>query len=169
MAIERAMARVAGIDVTGAQLLDPRRGPARRGRCSAWFLNRTMFGKSVKAAAENRDLARLSGINPKRVSLLVWTIAGVPGHALDDPDRRTGRTRPATWRPSGPSTLVRASPPRSSAAWSRSLRAFFAGIAHRHHRSRHHASTSSPSAGLIDFLLFIAVLVAVYFQSRQRR
>ena len=30
-----------------------------------WFLNRTHLGKTVKASAENRDLARLSGINPK--------------------------------------------------------------------------------------------------------
>jgi branched-subunit amino acid ABC-type transport system permease component len=42
----------------------------------AWFLNRTIFGKSVKASAENPDLARLAGVSPKRVSLFVWAVAG---------------------------------------------------------------------------------------------
>src|SRR6476646_3308861 len=32
-----------------------------------WFLNRTLFGRTVKAAASNPDLARISGISPKMV------------------------------------------------------------------------------------------------------
>jgi branched-subunit amino acid ABC-type transport system permease component len=42
-----------------------------------WLLTRTPFGKSVTAAADNPDLARISGISPKRASTIVWTIAGV--------------------------------------------------------------------------------------------
>jgi len=42
----------------------------------AWFLNRTVFGQTVQASASNADLARLSGIDPKIVSLFVWTVAG---------------------------------------------------------------------------------------------
>ena len=41
-----------------------------------WFFTRTTYGKTVKASAANPDLARLSGVSPKLVSLMVWTIAG---------------------------------------------------------------------------------------------
>ncbi|WP_045390219.1 branched-chain amino acid ABC transporter permease [Falsirhodobacter sp. alg1] len=39
-----------------------------------WFLNRTRTGKSMRAFADNEDLARLSGINPERVVRLTWII-----------------------------------------------------------------------------------------------
>ncbi len=42
-----------------------------------WFLNRTMLGRSVRAAASNGDLARLSGISPRMRSTLVWAIGGL--------------------------------------------------------------------------------------------
>jgi ABC-type branched-subunit amino acid transport system ATPase component/ABC-type branched-subunit amino acid transport system permease subunit len=42
----------------------------------AWFLNRTRQGTSVRAAANNPDAARLAGISVKRVSFVVWTLAG---------------------------------------------------------------------------------------------
>ena len=41
----------------------------------ARFLNRTLVGRTVKASAENPDLARVQGINPKLVSTAVWSIA----------------------------------------------------------------------------------------------
>ncbi len=41
------------------------------------FLNRTAIGRTVRAAADDPDLARLRGINPKLLSTLVWAIAGV--------------------------------------------------------------------------------------------
>jgi ABC-type branched-subunit amino acid transport system ATPase component/ABC-type branched-subunit amino acid transport system permease subunit len=41
-----------------------------------FFLNRTPFGLSVRAAADEADVARLAGISVKRVSTLVWGIAG---------------------------------------------------------------------------------------------
>ena len=41
------------------------------------LLNRTRLGKTVQAAAANADKARLSGINPKVVSTVVWTLAGL--------------------------------------------------------------------------------------------
>jgi len=40
-----------------------------------WFLDRTTLGKTVQACANNRDLARVSGINPKWVSTMAWSIA----------------------------------------------------------------------------------------------
>ena len=49
-----------------------------------WFLNRTRTGKSMRAFADNTDLALLSGIDPDRVVRVTWilvaalaTIAGV--------------------------------------------------------------------------------------------
>ncbi len=41
-----------------------------------WFLNGTRTGKSLRAFSDNSDLALLSGINPERVVLICWTIAG---------------------------------------------------------------------------------------------
>ncbi len=41
-----------------------------------WFLRGTGYGLAARAAAENTDRARLLGVRVKRVSLLVWVIAG---------------------------------------------------------------------------------------------
>ena len=40
-----------------------------------WFLNRTRTGKSMRAYADNEQLALLSGINPERVVTWTWIIA----------------------------------------------------------------------------------------------
>jgi branched-chain amino acid transport system permease protein len=42
-----------------------------------WFLGRTRSGKSMRAYSDNEDLALLSGINPERVVLITWAIAGI--------------------------------------------------------------------------------------------
>ena len=56
-----------------------------------------MLGRSVRAAAGNPDLARLSGISPRMRSTLVWALRRLRGHRLDDPHRRLpGRRRPAS-------------------------------------------------------------------------
>ena len=39
-----------------------------------WFLNRTRTGKSMRAYADNEDLALLSGIDPERVVRVTWII-----------------------------------------------------------------------------------------------
>ena len=39
-----------------------------------WFLERTRTGKSMRAYADNEDLALLSGINPERVVMVTWVI-----------------------------------------------------------------------------------------------
>lgn len=41
-----------------------------------WFLNRTRAGKSMRAYSDNEDLALLSGINPDRVVVIAWMLAG---------------------------------------------------------------------------------------------
>ena len=40
-----------------------------------WFLQRTRTGKSMRAFADNEDLALLSGINPDRVVQVAWILA----------------------------------------------------------------------------------------------
>ena len=42
-----------------------------------WFLNRTKTGKSMRAYSDNEDLALLSGIDPKRIVMITWIIAGI--------------------------------------------------------------------------------------------
>jgi ABC-type branched-subunit amino acid transport system ATPase component/ABC-type branched-subunit amino acid transport system permease subunit len=75
----------------------------------ALFLNRTAFGIAIRAAADNQDRAQLGGIPIKRVSTVVWAVAG--GMAaltviLLDPLRSTlvGFPSPSI----GPSLLLRA-------------------------------------------------------------
>jgi ABC-type branched-subunit amino acid transport system permease subunit len=124
-----------------------------------------MIGKGVKAAAENSDQARLSGINPKLISLLVWTIGGflatlsmilIAGQANSS----------GTLAALGPSTLVRALAAAVIGGMVSFPIALIAGIgigiAEAVVRFNFLAD-----AGLIDFLLFLAVLVAVWLQSRQ--
>ncbi|MEX2555425.1 MAG: ATP-binding cassette domain-containing protein [Actinomycetota bacterium] len=41
------------------------------------FLTRTPYGIAIRASAENADSARLAGISVKRISTLVWVLAGV--------------------------------------------------------------------------------------------
>src|SRR4051812_46502212 len=43
----------------------------------AVFLNRTKYGIAVRASAANPDAARLAGISVRRMSSLVWVVAGV--------------------------------------------------------------------------------------------
>lgn len=39
-----------------------------------WFLQKTRFGKAMRAYSDNEDLALLSGINPDRVVMIAWII-----------------------------------------------------------------------------------------------
>jgi ABC-type branched-subunit amino acid transport system ATPase component/ABC-type branched-subunit amino acid transport system permease subunit len=41
-----------------------------------WFLTRTRFGLRIRAVADSADTARLVGVSPRRVSTIVWGIAG---------------------------------------------------------------------------------------------
>ena len=41
------------------------------------FLNRTRFGKAMRAYSDNENLALLSGINPERVVMITWILTGV--------------------------------------------------------------------------------------------
>ncbi len=41
-----------------------------------FILNRTKFGKAMRAVSDNVDLARVSGINIQKVTVITWMIAG---------------------------------------------------------------------------------------------
>ncbi len=41
-----------------------------------WFLNRTIWGIAITATAANPDASRLAGLSTRRVSTLVWVLAG---------------------------------------------------------------------------------------------
>ena len=44
-----------------------------------FFMFKTNYGEMMRALADNEELAMLSGLNPKRVSMLIWFIAGALG------------------------------------------------------------------------------------------
>jgi len=131
----------------------------------AWFLNRTTFGQTVQASADNPDLARLSAISPKLVSTTVWTIAGLL--ATVSTIMLSGLSGSVAGIVSlGPSTMVRA----LAASVIGGMRSFPAamlagigiGIAQSLLRFNFLKQT-----GLIDFLLFIGVVIAVFVQGRR--
>jgi branched-subunit amino acid ABC-type transport system permease component len=43
------------------------------------FIYRTNYGETMRALADNEELAMISGINPIKVSVLVWFLSGVAG------------------------------------------------------------------------------------------
>jgi len=132
-----------------------------------WLLNRTALGKAVKASAENPDLARLSGISPKAVSTAVWAVAG--GLAAISLTLLAGQTGSVQNLDNlGPSTLVRALAAAVIAGMVSFPRAFLAGIAIGILQAVI-SFNFLDQPGLTDFLVFLAVSVAVYWQSRQGR
>lgn len=129
-----------------------------------WLLNRTTFGKAVTAASENRALARLSGVNPRHISTAVWVIAGFV--ATLSMVLLSGRSGTLTGiQELGPLTLAKALTAAVLAGMRSFPRAMAAGIA-----VGVVGSTIGfrffEEPGLADFVMFLAVLVAVWYQSR---
>ncbi len=130
-----------------------------------WFLSRTTIGKSVKASAENPDLARLSGISPKRVSTIVWAIAGALATlSLCLMASQSGSAQELGML--GPATLVRALAAAVIAGMTSFWRAFVAGILIGLVQA-FIGFNYLDQPGLMDFLVLVCVLIAVYFQSRR--
>ena len=131
------------------------------------FLNRTTFGKTVQASAVNSELARLSGFSPKRVSTLVWTLAGFL--ASLSAILLSGQSGSLSgFENLGPNTMVRALAAAVIAGMSSFPLALAAGIAIGIIQALVRFNFLD-EPGLTDLLLFIAVLIAVYFQGRGQK
>lgn len=128
------------------------------------LLNRTTLGKTVAAAASNPSLSRLSGINPKLVSTLVWTIVGLLASlSMVLVSGLSGGV--AGLSNLGPFTLSRAMVAALLAGMVSFPRAVafgaLIGVAEALLRFNFPAE-----AGLTDVLAFLVVVLAVYFQRR---
>ena len=128
------------------------------------FLNRTVFGQTVQASATNPDLARLQGINPRTVSLFVWTVAGFLAAAAMI--MLAGRRGEATGIENlGPVTMTRALAAAVIGGMYSFRRTVAAGIALgllQTHIVRIHLS----DPGLFDLLLFVLVVAAIVVRGR---
>jgi ABC-type branched-subunit amino acid transport system ATPase component/ABC-type branched-subunit amino acid transport system permease subunit len=157
---------LAGVDVNSAQLAVLVVVPLVA-LALGWFLNRTLLGRTVKASAENPDLARVQGINPKIVSTAVWAIAGFLSTLtmiLVAGDNGGAAHDLLTL---GPNTLVRALAAAVIAGMVSFPRAMVAGVVIGVAQALINFNYLD-KPGLIDGLLLIAVLIAVAVQSRGR-
>ena len=153
---------VFGLRIIGADVQILIVVPVLAGLLGLW-MNRTIFGKSITASADNAPLSRLSGINPKTVSTVVWTIGGFLSTLsmilLSGGGGAGGLSN------LGPFTLTSAlaaavlagmhSFPRAMAA------GIVVGIAENAFRFYFPSET-----GLSSFVFFIAIVLAIYWQSR---
>jgi len=123
-----------------------------------------VFGQTVQASATNADLARLSGIDPKMVQLFVWTIAGLLA-TISLLLLSANRGSIGGLSNLGPNTMARALVAAVIAGMVSFPRALAAGVAIGVVQA-HVQFVFINQGGLIDFLLFVLVAVAVAFQSR---
>jgi ABC-type branched-subunit amino acid transport system ATPase component/ABC-type branched-subunit amino acid transport system permease subunit len=129
-----------------------------------WFLNRTMLGRSVRAAAGNPDLARLSGISPRMRSTLVWALGGfVATVSMILIGGFQGST--ASFQDLGPNTLLRALIAAVIARLSSFRTALFAALVIGLAEAIIQFNFLD-QPGLTDVLLLVVALVAVWLQSR---
>ena len=132
-----------------------------------WFLNRTTLGKTVSGSAANPDLARLSGISPKLVSTLVWTLAGAlstVGLLLV-----AGQSGSATSLVSiGPDTLLNALAAAVVGGMVSFRRTIIGGIAIGVGESLIDFNFLA-NPGLIYLVLFATIVIAVSFYSRDTK
>ncbi|UDY34906.1 ABC transporter permease subunit [Dermatobacter hominis] len=157
---------VAGLRITGAQLTIIVVVPLVA-LGLGWFLERTAIGKAVRAAAVNPDLARLSGVNPKTVSTVVWAIAGLLGTVSIVLIAGQG-SGAASIAALGPTTLSRALVAAVIARMTSFRIALLAGIAIGLGQAI--LGFNYPSeVGLADVMLLVVVLIAVALQARGTR
>lgn len=131
----------------------------------ALFLARTPYGMAIRASAENADAARLAGVDVKRISTVVWILAGVLATAtfvLINPIRGTvvGTASVAL----GPSLLLRA---LAAALFGRLVSlpwTLVGGLAVGIAEALLFVNVADP--GVVDGVLFVAVLLLVWFRGR---
>src|SRR3954471_13363814 len=154
---------IADVRLKGSQILIASAAPAIA-VVLGWFLNRTLPGRAVKASAGNPDLARLSGISPKVLSTIVWSISGLLATvAMILVGGLEGSA--ASLQALGPNTLLRALAAAVIARLTSFRTALLAALAIGVAQSVLRFNFLD-QPGLVDFLLLIVVLVAVWLQSR---
>ncbi len=122
------------------------------------FLNHTKYGLAIRASAANPDAARLSGISPKKMSTIVWTLAGVLATLsmiLTIPLTSSTATETITL---GPGVLLRAIVAALVGGMRSMPRALAAGVAIGITEAVLYYNYPS-EVGLLDGVLFVAVLV----------
>jgi ABC-type branched-subunit amino acid transport system ATPase component/ABC-type branched-subunit amino acid transport system permease subunit len=127
------------------------------------MMSRTTFGKSITASADNPELSRLSGINPHVVSTVVWTLGGFIATLsmilLSSGKAATGIEN------LGPFTLTNALAAAVIAGMRSFPRAMAGGIAIAL-ADNIFGFNFTRDPGLSTLLVFVAVIVALYWQSR---
>ena len=129
-----------------------------------WLLGHTAFGDAVRAAATNADLARMTGINPKMVSTGVWAIAGFLATIsvfLTATDQASSDLVHI-----GPDTLLRGMAAALIGGMVSFPRAMLGGVLIGV-LERVLFFNYTTETGLVQFVLFLAVLVLVAVVSRR--
>lgn len=126
------------------------------------FFNRTRYGVATRAAAENAERAELVGIPIKRLSVLMWTTAGLlAGTASILQSPVTGI---ANGQALGPSLLLRG---LAAAVIARMVSVNVAiGAALALSVAEQAIFWSYPTAGLTDAFLLVVILAALLIQRR---
>lgn len=128
----------------------------------AAFFRFTAFGHAIRAAAENPDAARLAGISVKRMSTIVWVIAGLLAAVtgiLIAPLRPIFSVGSA-----GPSILVRALGASLIGGMTNLPIAFGAGVAIGIVEAV--AFNTFTSGGVQDLVVFVVVMGALIVRAR---
>ncbi|MEM7139763.1 MAG: branched-chain amino acid ABC transporter permease/ATP-binding protein [Actinomycetota bacterium] len=128
-----------------------------------FMMTRTTFGKSITASADNPDLSRLSGINPHVVSSVVWTIGGFLA-TLSMILLSSGRAATGIEN-LGPFTLTNALAAAVIAGMRSFPRAMVGGILIAL-GDNIFGFNFTRDPGLSTLLVFVAVIIALYWQSR---
>jgi ABC-type branched-subunit amino acid transport system ATPase component/ABC-type branched-subunit amino acid transport system permease subunit len=129
-----------------------------------WLLGHTAFGDAVRAAATNSDLARMTGINPKMVSTGVWAIAGFLA-TVAVYLTATDQASPDLVH-IGPDTLLRGMAAALIGGMVSFPRAMLGGVIIGV-LDRVLFFNYTSETGLVQFVLFLAVLVLVAVVSRR--
>jgi ABC-type branched-subunit amino acid transport system ATPase component/ABC-type branched-subunit amino acid transport system permease subunit len=130
------------------------------------FLGRTPYGLAIRAAAENPDRAELAGISTRRISTMVWVLAAVLAvmtAVLVNPLRGTIVGLPAVAL--GPSLLLRALAAALLGRMTSLPRALAGGVVVGVVEAV--IFTNSGSPGVVDAVLFVAVLGLVLLQHNE--
>jgi branched-subunit amino acid ABC-type transport system permease component len=133
-----------------------------------WFLAKTWYGVAIRASADDADRAELVGISTKRISTLVWVIAGVLSTltaVLLNPVRGVVVGLPT--QALGPGLLLRALAAALVGGLVSLPLALVGGIAIGVVEAVMFANVGNP--GTVDLVLFVAVLVLVFVRSGGRR